>query len=226
MDEQEIVRLYVEELWTLRRIAGHLGTNHHRVRRVLNRHGVPITAKRRRPPMSEERRRQISERAKGRSTWSKGLKLSEAFCRANMKGRLGGAIDLGKYPDYAKLKFLTAILAKRKSGLGGDDASRVAFLDRFYFDEGFNAVYAAWIESGKDKWHYPSLDHKHAKSNGGGWDLDNLRFITWFENRAKAEMSVDEWDRFKAATGTKSELFIERILQQHRRKGGTKRGED
>jgi hypothetical protein len=221
MDEAEIVRLYTAELWTLRRIAGQFGTNHHRIRRVLNKHAIPITAKRRRPPMSEARRRQISERTKGRTSWSKGLTLPESFCRSNMKGRFGGKIDLDKYPDYPRLKFLTAILSKRKHGLGGDDASRVAFLDRFYFDEAFNAVYDAWIASGKDKWSYPSLDHKHAKSNGGDWDLDNLRFITWFENRAKAEMSVKEWDDFRRSTNTRSDLFIERILHLHRKRGGS-----
>lgn len=32
-------------------------------------------------------------------------------------------------------------------------------------------------------------------------------FLTWFENRAKAEMNQDEWDYFKINTNTKSELF-------------------
>ena len=39
-------------------------------------------------------------------------------------------------------------------------------------------------------------------------DLDNIQFLTWFENRAKAEMSQQEWDIFKKKTNTKSDLFI------------------
>ena len=220
MNEQEIVRLYQTELWTLRRVAAKFDTNHHMIRRVLLRHGVTISAKQRRAPFSEEHRRRISEGAKGRVGWSKGLTLPESFCRNNMRGRLGEKINLDKYGDYKKLKFLTAILAKRKTHLGGTDASRIAFLDKFYFDEEFNAVYDAWIASGKNKWWYPSVDHKHASSTGGSWELSNLRFITWFENRAKAEMSVEEWESFRLATGTKSELFIESIIHAYRESGG------
>jgi len=40
------------------------------------------------------------------------------------------------------------------------------------------------------------------------YSLDNLRFITWFENRAKAEMNLQEWNKFKKTTNTKSDLFI------------------
>jgi hypothetical protein len=32
-------------------------------------------------------------------------------------------------------------------------------------------------------------------------------FTTWFENRAKAEMTLDEWYMFKVDTGTESNLF-------------------
>lgn len=226
MNEQEVIRLYAVEMWTLRRVAAEFGTNHHMVRRVLQRHGVAITAKHRRQPMSAEHRRKIGEATRRRVPWSKGKTMSESYCRANMKGRLGGTLDLDRYPDYQRLKFLTALLAKRKPFLGGDDLSRQSFLDHFYFDEAFNAVYDAWLASGKNKWFYPSLDHKHAASNGGGWGLDNLRFITWFENRAKAEMGVEEWETFRESTCTHSRLFIDQILRDYRRKGGSIRRED
>lgn len=226
MNEQEIVKLYQIEKWTLRRIAGQFDTDHHTIKRVLARHGVELSRDRIRIPFSEEHRKNIGAKSRGRRPWSKGLIMPESFCRANMKGRLRTAIDLDVYEDFGKLKHLTKLLAKRKSHLGGSDQSRKAFLDRFYFDEAFNAVYDAWIASGKNKWYYPSLDHKHAKSNGGNWALNNLQFITWFENRAKAEMSVEEWDAFRASTNTRSELFINEILVAYRKKGGSKRGED
>ena len=39
----------------------------------------------------------------------------------------------------------------------------------------------------------PSVDHIKPSSIGGTYDLDNLQFLTWFENRAKNDMSMDEW---------------------------------
>jgi hypothetical protein len=56
--------------------------------------------------------------------------------------------------------------------------------------------------------------------NGGGWSLDNLCFLTWFENRAKADMSADEWAAFRRQTNTTSDLFIDTILH-HPQHGGT-----
>lgn len=226
MNEQEIVSLYQVEKWTLRRIGKKFGTDHHSIKRVLARHGIGLSRDRVYLPLSEAHRTKMGRSLKGRKVWSKGLKLSESFCRANMRGRLRTTIDLDVYADYERLKLLTGLLAKRKTQLGGSDESRKAFLDRFYFDEAFNAIYDAWIASGKNKWFYPSLDHKHAKSNGGSWDLDNLQFITWFENRAKAEMSVEEWDAFRESTGTRSNLFINEIIRDYRRKGGSVRRED
>ena len=46
-----------------------------------------------------------------------------------------------------------------------------------------------------------------SKFNGENWNLNNLQFLTWFENRAKAEMNQDEWEEFKRNTNTRSDLF-------------------
>jgi hypothetical protein len=209
MDENEVVRLYVEQGYTLRMIADELGTNHHMVRRVLTRHGVTITQQgRKRKPFTNEHRRKISEASKGRPSWSAGKVLPESFRRANMRGKLGTSIDLSKYADYARLSFLTRFLSKRREFIGFNDSVREPFLDKFYFDEQFNRIYDAWIASGQSKWWRPTLDHKHSQSNGGNWELENLQFLTWFENRAKAEMNDDEWLSFCVATNTQSDLFI------------------
>lgn len=209
MNQKEICRLYTEERYTLRMIARKFKTNHHLIARILKRHNIEITQKGRiRPPFSEEHRRQISERSKGRPAWSKGLKMTEAFRRANMKGRLHTSIDLDKYTDYARLLFLTHFLSKRKMFIGSDDATRQAFLDKFYFDAQFNTIYDAWIASEHNRWYRPTLDHIASQANGGSWDLSNLQILTWFENRAKADMNEDEWQRFCSATNTRSDLFI------------------
>lgn|GEM_PF-1849094 len=215
MDEKEVVRLYVGEKWTLRRIADHFASNHHRIRRILQRHEIPISAKNRRAPMSEERRRSIGEARKGFPAWSKGLKMTEAFCRANMKGRLRTEIDLSRYPDYERLLFLSRLSSKHKQYHGASDEARRAFFDKFYFDDAFNAVFDAWLVHDKSKWWYPSLDHIDPKANGGTFDLENLQFLTWFENRAKADMLPVEWATFKRETDTRSALFIEDILENN-----------
>lgn len=124
-----------------------------------------------------------------------------------MIAKMKTGIDLALYPDYTKLLFLTHFLSKRKKHIGFDDAVRKAFLDRFYFDSDFNAVYDAWIASGKNKWLRPSLEHKIPLSRGGTWESGNLSFVTWFENRAKADMTEQEWDQFKRDTNTTSDLF-------------------
>jgi hypothetical protein len=48
-NETEVVRLFVDELWTMRRIAIYFDTNHHSIRRVLKRHGVTVSVGRGRP---------------------------------------------------------------------------------------------------------------------------------------------------------------------------------
>lgn len=207
-DEAEVVRLYVEEGWTLRMVSDKLATNHHTIKRILVRNGVPVVRKWFPRAYTDEHRRKISETSKGRTSWCKGLKLSNEACKKNMLAKWKSKMSLDAYTDYPRLKFLTRYFYGKESKLGCDDDSRRRFLDRFYFDTAFNAVYDAWIASGKDKWHRPSLDHKTPVSKGGSFDLDNLQFISWFENRAKCDMDQAEWDNFKERTGTTSDLFI------------------
>ena len=47
--------------------------------------------------------------------------------------------------------------------------------------------------------HYkkPSIDHIIATSVGGTNCLDNLQFLSWFENRCKNNMSQIVWDNIK-----------------------------
>lgn len=42
-----------------------------------------------------------------------------------------------------------------------------------------------------------TLDHIIPKSKGGGNDISNLTFLSWFENRAKDNMSLSEWNSIK-----------------------------
>lgn len=68
---EEIKRLYTEEKYTLRRIGKIIGKDHHFVKRRLQEMGIEITQKdRKHEPFTEEHKRKISEKAKGRvGTW-------------------------------------------------------------------------------------------------------------------------------------------------------------
>ena len=57
-------------------------------------------------------------------------------------------------------------------------------------------------------WYKPSLDHIVPKSRGGDNSLDNLQYLTVFENLSKRDMTMIEWEEFKQKTNTKSELFL------------------
>jgi len=208
MNEQAIVDLYTVNRWTLRRIADCFDTDHHRIKRILTKHSVPIQTQGQIPkPYTDEHRRKVGLASRGRPAWNKHKKMTETACRRNMAAKLKTSIDLNKYPDFERLKFLTRFLSKHKQHIGYSDDVRQAFLDRFYFDLAFNTLYDQWIAHEQDKWYRPTLDHIEPLSNGGAWALSNLQFLTWFENRAKADMSIAEWQRFRQETNTCSDLF-------------------
>ena len=210
MDSRTIKKLYTEDKWTLRRIADFYETNHHKIRKILIDTGVRINKKgQNRKPFTDEHRQRISKAMKGRKAWNKGLKSNDEWLLKNMVTHLKYDVeisDLIKYKDIDKLKFLNRKITRNR--IFFDKESYMKFLDKFYCDTKFNEIYQYWIINNKNKWYMPSLDHKIAKANGGGFNLNNLHFITWFENRAKAEMSLSEWNKFKKLTNTKSDLFI------------------
>ena len=216
LNEQEIIKLYTQDLWTLRMVADSVNSNHHTIRRILQKHNIAISAKQRRKPFSEDHKKRISEsrkklKANGWIPHNLGIKMSESANRKNMATKLNRLLVTGevlsKYKNFDKLKFLTRGVSRHRKEFQSDEKF-ISYLDKFYFCKEFNKQYDRWIESGKNKWYMPSIDHINPKANGGICDLNNLRFITWFENRAKADMPIDEWNEFKRITNTNSELFV------------------
>lgn len=128
--------------------------------------------------------------------------------------------------DWEKFQFIHQTIV-RTSGIKTEDWKSVDFYKNFYYNiynnEQFNKVWKFWKAQEKLEGTFydmakPSLDHIIPKSRGGTNDLDNIQFLTVFENLAKRDMTMEEWNGFKQRTNTTSEYFIESIMR--------KRGED
>ena len=199
-----ILREYRAGETSLRDVADLCGTNHHTVKRVLVKNGVEVvTAKRK--PFTKDHRERISKSTKGRSSWIKGKKATDEMIYKNMAAHLRFDVSwqwLMQFDDIDKLKLLNDVITNRpgRMGLARWDESTEwykSYIERFYNNIQFNLIYSAWIDSGKVKYKKPSLDHIVPRAKGGTNSLDNLQFLTWFENRCKNDMSQSEWDLLK-----------------------------
>ena len=105
------------------------------------------------------------------------------------------------FSDIEKLKYLNKSITRKRDWLGFTTETYKLFIDRFYNDLEFNRLYDLWLST-NNKWIKPSLDHIYPKSKGSELtDIDNLRFVSWFENRAKADIPQDEWNQIKLNIG-------------------------
>ena len=89
----------------------------------------------------------------------------------------------------------------------------------FWNDKQFNTLYSLWLKNKKLNntfydWLKPSLDHIIPSTKGGKNELSNFQFLTTFENLAKRDMTMEEWNLFKLKTNTKSDYFIENIMKE------------
>jgi hypothetical protein len=198
MDELKIIELY-NEGYTLRHISDIFRTDHHRIKRVLVKNNIEITKRQTKKEYTEEHKRKIGVANKGNKCWSTGLKMSRDHVLKNMKGHLKYDVSLewlNTFSDIEKLKFLNKSITRERDKTGFTTEIYTQFIEKFYNDKKFNELYFKWIET-NDKWIKPSLDHIQAKCNGGSLLIDNLQFISWLENRAKADIKQEIWNIMK-----------------------------
>ena len=116
-----------------------------------------------------------------------------------MKSHLRFNVELDwlyKFEDVEKLKFLNKSLTKDGKYFNTEDYKN--FIEKFYNDYKFNKIYNIWLNNKDDKYLKPSLDHINPKANDCNLnDLNNLQFLTWFENRCKNDMNQNEWNKLK-----------------------------
>jgi hypothetical protein len=113
---------------------------------------------------------------------------------------------LNKYDNFEKFLFIHRALI-RTSGNDGEYYKTnfqeyELIVDYFYADKQFNAIYDFWLNAGNNDstfydWAKPSLDHIIPSSKGGKNTLNNFQFLTTFENLAKRDMTMEEWNHFK-----------------------------
>ncbi len=196
---EEWKKLY-ENGYTLRMIAKQFNSNHHFVRRRLVEMGVEITRFGRiQKPVSEATRKKISDIAKGRPSYWKGKKMPQTSLYKNMQSHLQWNVELDflmRFEDIERLKALNRLLTRDRVSVHFDTNKYKQFIEKFYYDEKFIRQLKIYRDSG-NKYDRPSIDHIIPLSRGGTWDLENLQIISWFDNRAKCDMTQEEYDEIR-----------------------------
>ena len=180
MDVDLIVELY-KKGDSMRSIADKLGTNHKLISRVLKENDIQT-----RKPKN-----------------LRGVKRFNCDIERNynnMATHLRFDVSVGwlmQFKDFDKLKLLNDVITNRSGRWEVSSTWYKSYIERFYDDDQFNGIYERWINSGEEKYKKPSLDHITPKAKGGTNDIENLQFLSWFENRCKNDMTQTEWNNLK-----------------------------
>lgn len=106
---------------------------------------------------------------------------------------------LMQFQNIEKLKFLNKQIMERGDNRFNENADWYqSYIEKFYFDKDFNRLYEQYLESGKNAYKKPSLDHIVPRSKGGTNAIDNIRFVSFLENMSKRDLSLEEWENVKS----------------------------
>lgn len=164
---------------SLRSVATKYNTNHHRIKRILTENGVSI-----RQPKN-----------------TRGLRKYETLLQSkygNMKNHLRFNVDLDWLMqfDFEVLKTLNEAITNRDGRWDMTSDEYMRYIEYFYNNAQFLLVYEKY-KNNPCKYTKPSIDHIIPKAKGGTNELNNLQFLSWFENRCKNDMTQVEWNMLK-----------------------------
>jgi len=160
---------------------------------------------------SVENKKKLSDLRKGKPAHNKGVPHPEEGKRKNLIWHLQvpdiSLEDLKEFEDFLKLKYLVEASGRCRSFFNTRELF-LSFLKKYYHCPQFNKIYSTWLDHNQGYWYQPSLDHITPLCQGGSWELTNLQFLTWFENRAKDRMNYLEWESFKKEIELTSDLIL------------------
>lgn len=147
-------------------------------------------------------------------------------CGRKVRAFLASARDgiteefLYEFDDFEKFLFVHKMLTHISDNPYGANCDLEKYknaIKYFYNDKQFNAFYHFWLNQSYQQTTFydlskPSLDHIIPLSRGGTSELNNLQVLTVFENLAKRDMTMEEWNNFKQITQTSSKYFIEEVM--------------
>jgi hypothetical protein len=206
----DIINLYTIDRDNIKNISRKFGVGPKVIRRLLIENNIELDGIKNRfyRVLTKEHRDKISRSLIGKISNRNGYKMSFHEKIKNSEAQLGFQnFSLLEFNDYEKFRFIMKWVGRYRMSKKGEEYV-YSFIKKIYNDDKFNTIYNFWYNN-KGKWNIPTIDHIIPLSRGGDFfDLNNIQVLTWFENRAKAEMTQKEWEDFKIDTSTKSDLFI------------------
>lgn len=143
------------------------------------------------------------------------LRKVDAFLATTTVKNLTEEYLLG-FNDFDKFLFIHRALTNTINLINIDISKYKEYVEFFYNQKQFNKLYSFWKKQERLSvfydWAKPSIDHIIPKSKGGTNELNNLQFLTVFENLTKRDMTMKEWEEFKKSTNTYSRYFIEEVM--------------
>ena len=141
------------------------------------------------------------------------LRKVDAFLATTTVKNLTEEYLLG-FNDFDKFLFIHRALTNTINLINIDISKYKEYVEFFYSQKQFNKLYSFWKKQERVfyDWAKPSIDHIIPKSKGGTNELNNLQFLTVFENLTKRDMTMKEWEEFKKSTNTYSRYFIEEVM--------------
>lgn len=192
VDIEDIIIKYKSGSYSMKTLAEIYHISHHRVRDILIENNVAIFSNKRNIP-KDLREYQIVQRTNyPKHTIESRYKNMIAHIRFDISLKW-----LMQFEDIEKIKILNKAITDKKERYGNNTKWYKQYIEKFYYDKKFNKIYLAYVNSNYDEYLKPSLDHIIPKSLGGTNELNNLRFITWFENRTKNNLSLERWNYIK-----------------------------